>query len=122
MSSCDTWSTRPSALRKRPIFCSGVVLGSRLDFMRSIIKHLRLSENKMNTYVDFAVCPCGERSAIQPTKPVIPDENPQPSGSVEGWIVVACAKCKRIYRFDTGNILSIPTERGLAPHNPDSRI
>lgn len=79
-------------------------------------------ENKMNAYVDFAVCPCGAQSAIQPTKPVIQDENPQPSGSVEGVIVVACTRCKRLYRFDTGSLVSIPTERGLAPYNPDSPI
>jgi len=45
----------------------------------------------MNTFlVDFAFCPCGEMTAIQPTKLAIPDTNPQSYESVEGSIVVAC--------------------------------
>jgi len=74
----------------------------------------------MNTYVDVAACRCGEQNAIQPTKPVIPDENPQPSGTVEGVIVVACKKCKRVYNFDTDYLASIPTTQGLAPYYPDA--
>jgi hypothetical protein len=75
----------------------------------------------MNTFlVDFAFCPCGELTAIQPTKPVIPDTNPQPYGSVEGSIVVACTKCKRVYRFDTGYLKSFPLPMGIGPDNPQA--
>jgi uncharacterized Zn-finger protein len=75
----------------------------------------------MNTHlVDFAFCPCGEQTAIQPTKPVISDTHPQPYESVEGSIVVACTRCKRVYRFDTGYMLSLPTREGLAPYAPDA--
>jgi len=71
-------------------------------------------------YVDFAFCPCGERTAIQPTKPVIPDTNPQPYESVEGSIFVACPKCKRVYKFDTGYMLALDTPSGVAPYSPEA--
>lgn len=75
----------------------------------------------MSTFlVDFAFCPCGERTAIQPTKPVIPDTNPQPLSSVEGSIAVACMSCKRVYRFDTGYLLSLSTPAGVGPENPEA--
>ncbi len=75
----------------------------------------------MNTrYVDFAFCPCGEQTAIQPTKPMTPDTNPQSLESVEGSIIVACTKCKRVYRFDIGYMLSLPTPRGVAPYVPEA--
>jgi hypothetical protein len=73
-------------------------------------------------FVDFAICPCGEQTAIQPSTPVIPNVRPQPSETIGGSIFVACPKCKRIYRFDTAYLVSVPTTKGLAPYNPDSPI
>ena len=70
----------------------------------------------MSTYlVDFAFCPCGARTAIQPTMPVIPDTHPQPYESVEGAIFVACPKCRRVYRFDTSYMLLLDSREGVAP-------
>jgi len=57
-------------------------------------------------------------TAIQPSKLAIPDTNPQPYASVEGSIVVACMRCKRVYRFDTGYLQSRSTTSGVGPYNP----
>jgi hypothetical protein len=59
-------------------------------------------------------------TAVQPTKLAIPDTNPQPYESVEGSIVVACTRCKRVYRFDTGYLQSRSTATGIGPYNPQA--
>ena len=83
--------------------------------------HPHTANNTMNTFlVDFAFCPCGEMTAIQPTKLAIPDTSPQPYESVEGSIVVACVRCKRVYRFDTGYLQSRSTASGVGPYNPQA--
>jgi hypothetical protein len=77
----------------------------------------------MNTmYFDFSVCPCGEQSAIQPSKLASSDAHPQSSETDSGSIFVACPKCKRLYSFGTDYLVSLPTPQGFGPYNPEAPI
>jgi nitrite reductase/ring-hydroxylating ferredoxin subunit len=75
----------------------------------------------MNTiWFDFACCRCGEQTAIQPSIPESTSERLLLSGTATRSIFVACPKCKRVYTFDTGYLISQPTTQGFAPYNPDA--
>src|SRR2546423_14108524 len=71
-------------------------------------------------FVDFAVCPCGEQTAVRPTTPAIANANPQSSETDEYSILLACPKCKRVYTFDTDCLVSLPTPWGIGPYNPEA--
>jgi hypothetical protein len=71
-------------------------------------------------YVDFAVCPCGEQTAIRPAKTALATENRQSSETDNDSIAVACPKCRRVYTFHTGEMVPIPTPWGVGPYNPEA--
>jgi hypothetical protein len=96
------------------------IRGFRCRLHAPIIAHF-LRENTMNTVLaDFAVCPCGEQCPVRPTKPARSNVNPPWSETGGHSIFVACWKCKRIYKFDTDSLVSLPINWDLAPYNPDS--
>lgn len=71
-------------------------------------------------YVDFAVCPCGEQTALRPAKPESSNSRLQPSETDEGSVLIACLRCKRVYNFDTSYLVSKPSPWGIGPYNPDA--
>lgn len=70
--------------------------------------------------VDFAVCPCGQQTPVRLSKYDPPNNDPRWSGREIETLVIACTKCKRLYRFGIGDLIPQPTTKGLAPDNPDS--
>ena len=70
--------------------------------------------------LDFAFCPCGERTPIRPSTLAILDGGPQLSKTYTDPIFVACTKCKRVYKFDTAYFLPEPTTMGIGPYSPEA--
>lgn len=70
------------------------------------------------TYLDFAQCRCGYRTPIRPSKPVIPNEDQEWTGTDDEFLFVACSECKWVYSVETKNLVEAQSLWGLEPYNP----
>jgi hypothetical protein len=78
----------------------------------------------MNTisFVDFARCECNHLTAVRASSAVIPRVTPQPSEPYAESILVACTGCKRVYHFDTDELETHQTTKGIGPSSPDAPL
>jgi hypothetical protein len=78
----------------------------------------------MNTVLlyDFALCPCGFHTAIQPSTTVIPTVGLEPTETETAPLFVACERCNRIYETEARKLVAGDNPSGLEGHNPDATM
>jgi hypothetical protein len=72
--------------------------------------------------VDFAVCPCGEQTAVRLSNLIPEADNPRWSETETHSLLIACTKCKRVCNYNKADLISRPTTMGMAPQNPGAPI
>lgn len=75
------------------------------------------------TYYDFAKCHrCGFANQIRPTTLPAGEIHQASKEADSEPLFVACAECRRVYRYDSTQLLSRPESIGVKPYDPDAPI